>query len=150
MLRWFDEYTKTDAGFTLAELVMAAAILLVGAVAIISLVTGALSASQVARDKAALTNAVAGQMENIRSLHWYQIGTVGSSDPTGTVPAVTTVTAGQYTIRLTSSIVWKDDARITGTKDYKDVVVTGRGTRPNASRVMTYTTESYVTSYTTH
>ena len=149
MWRSTDNRVATDAGFTLAELVFAAAILFFAGTAILALILGAQRAALVAKEKAALVNAVSSQMEYVRTLSWPKIGTGPSSNPTGTVTTTTTVT-GQYNITITPTITWVSDSQAGGAQAYKDVVMVGRAALPNGSGVMTLTGESIVSSYTTH
>jgi len=149
MRRSTDNGAVRDAGFTVAEIVVAAAILFFAAVAILGLIGSAQQAAIAAKEKAVLVNAVASQMESVRSLSWSDIGTPTGS-PAGTFPASITTTVGPFTITVTPKISWVPTSVAGAGSAAKDVVMTGRASLTNnGSRPMTYTVENYISVYTT-
>lgn len=110
--------TDDESGFTLAEFIVAATVLFVAAVALLSMLLASQLWSTRAQERENLVNFTAGYMERIRGLSYSEVGTGPSSDPTGSVTATTTV-VGAYTIQVQPTIQWVDDPTVPGSRDYK-------------------------------
>lgn len=97
---------RTDEGFSVAEVVIAAAILFFVLTAMVGLIGASQNMGVMAKDKTTLTNAMAEHIDHIRAMDYATIG----SPPSGLVPLSEETTYGAYTIRFTNRVVMPDGA----------------------------------------
>jgi hypothetical protein len=100
------EQVRRDEGFSVAEVVIAAAILFFVLTALIGLVGASQTMGVTAKDRLVLTNAMAEHIEHIRAMDYYAIAT----PPSGGVAASEEATYGAYTIYFTNRVVMPDGA----------------------------------------
>ncbi len=136
----------TDAGFTLVELIVAVTVLVIIAIALLSVVSAAQAWTSRAQERENMVNFTAGYMELIRGMRYSEIGTGPSADPTGSVTPTTTV-VGAYTVQVAPTITWMDDPTIPGIRDYKMVSLAATASvTETGESVMTTVLESVVSS----
>jgi Tfp pilus assembly protein PilV len=104
--RWamFRESVRREEGFSVAEVVIAAAILFFVLTAVVGLIGASQTMSVMAKDRTTLTNATAEYIDKIRALDFYDIDT----PPSGLVTTSEEVTYGAYTISFTNRVVMPD------------------------------------------
>ena len=100
------EAMRRDEGLSVAEVVVAAAILFFVLTAMVGLIGASQRMSVMAKDRTTLTNAVAEHIDQIRALDYYTIAT----PPGGVVPSSQSVAYGPYTVQFTNRVVMPDGA----------------------------------------
>lgn len=93
-----------DSGMSIIEVVVASFILFFVLTAVLGLVGATTSTSIAAKQRTAMTNAVASYIEYARSLPFEEVA-LSSVDPNGGIEPVVTISDGVFTIRLTMTIV---------------------------------------------
>jgi len=141
---------KRDQGFSVAELVVAVAILFFVLTALFGLVGATTGLSASAKQRALAVDAGGSFVEDVRTMPYEQVGVVGapSSEPTGTL-TVKTVNRNNMSITITPNVTWVDDTELPGDKNYKKVVLTVVVTRL-AGNPYTYTVTTYVRNRSTN
>jgi hypothetical protein len=105
---------RDDQGMTVAEVVIAAAILFFVLTALLGLIGASTTLGMTSKQKQALTNIMGGRMDWVRSLPFDQVGLVGTGN--GKIPATEDsieIGDGSFSVTLTYSVRLKPD----GTKD---------------------------------
>jgi type II secretory pathway pseudopilin PulG len=134
---------NSDHGFTMVELLFAAAIFLFAFSAVMSLVLASQDAAGRAKEKAITVNAAASYIERVRRLPYDQVGLVGG-DPAGTLTN-TTVVVGNTTMVIVPTVTWVDDPAIAGAENYKRLRVTATSTQSATDpRPFVYVTETMI------
>lgn len=125
---------RHDAGFTVAEFVAAASILLIVLIGVLGAVQFAGASTRMASSRQAAIDLATHQIELARNLPWasvglkYSDGTIGN--PSGSVPAYQRITTTQGTFDVNSSVVWVlDTTRMRSS--YKKMTVTVSWSDPN-------------------
>lgn len=108
---------RRDDGFSIAEVVIAAAILFFVLTAMIGLVGASQRMSVTARQRTVVTNAMAQYIDRIRSIDYQQL----ALEPAGAVRSSDSVSYGSYTVNFSNRVVFPDGA---GGKYLKTVYVT--------------------------
>lgn len=98
--------TDSSAGFTVAELVAASAILFVVLVGVLGAVQFAGAGTRMTAMRQTAINIATQQVENDRNLPYGSLGVGANGNPAGTVPAVQTQTTAQGTFTITTTIRW--------------------------------------------
>ena len=127
-----------DAGFTVAELVMAAAILLTIVTASMTGLTFAAQSNISTMQKTEATTLANQQIEEIRSLATNSFDDVASTVPTGGLPGgkiVTPRTVGKYTITTNVAFGASNPNQLYARTPYKDVTVIVSWTIPSPGSV---------------
>lgn len=101
---------RRSDGFTVVEVVIAAAILFVVLTGVLGLVGLSQNMSLGAKQRTILTNATAYYIDHVRSMPFQSIGIVGV-DTSGTVPANDSITFGGYTVYFANSVAVFADSR---------------------------------------
>lgn len=115
-----------ESGFTLIETLLAMVIFTGLAVAMAGLLTSAISANKLARQRTIADQAAMEQIEYIRRLPYQDVGIV-LGNPAGVVPSTTPVAVTGLTATVTTMIRYIDDPTPTSyetTANYKRVTVT--------------------------
>jgi len=137
MQRWAHVMTervstkREEAGFTLAEVLVAVAILFIAVTAILSLMLTNLTMGASATARSAMVNAGNSYVEQLRSMPFDDLSSASLE--------ATTVVTGGYEVVMTPTVTWVDDPRIPGENDYKKVSISLEGTsagRPSLSTQM--------------
>jgi hypothetical protein len=129
------------AGFTVAELVAASAILFVILVGVLGAVEYAGAATRMAAVRQTAINVATAQIEKNRNIPWDDLGVTYSSgltgNPPGVIPASTTVTTAQGVLNVDTEIWWARDEVTAGEyrAAYKRMRVTVSWTYPTAGRL---------------
>ncbi|HSK46992.1 MAG TPA: hypothetical protein VLA05_03190 [Coriobacteriia bacterium] len=97
---------RRDDGFSIAEVVIAAAILFFVLTAMVGLIGASQTMSVMAKDRTTLTNAMAQHIDHIRAMDYETIAT----PPSGSVPPSQATTIGPYTINFTNRVIMPDGA----------------------------------------
>jgi hypothetical protein len=117
---------RRESGFTLVETLMAAVILLIVATSLAGVLTSAISAHTVSRERTIAEQVANDQVESIRRLPYDSVGVV-SGNPPGTVVATRTVNINGLAATVTTQISYVDDpapSSYATAANYKRVVVT--------------------------
>jgi prepilin-type N-terminal cleavage/methylation domain-containing protein len=123
-----------DQGFTVVELVVASAILLVASTGVLTSLTFAATTTAMGTVRTEALNLASQQLEQARNLPYddvgirYANGTYG--DPAGSIPA--TQTSGRFGI--TTQVSWTRDPS-TGESEYKNIGITVSWTSPQQGSV---------------
>jgi hypothetical protein len=131
-----------EQGFALAEAIIAMTLFLVIAASLVGLLTSALAAHGLARDRTAAEEVATAQLESIRSLPYDSVGTTGGNPP-GTVLRVRDAPVDGLLFTVRTRISYVDDP-IPGSyataANYKKVSVTVTRTRDDRelARDVTY------------
>lgn len=118
---------RRDDGFTVAEFVAAAAILLIVLIGVLGAVQFAAASTRMASSRQAAVDLATHQIELARNLPWssvgikYSNGTVGN--PPGSIPDQQVVTTAQGTFTVTSQVGWVYDP-VKLQSSYKKMTVT--------------------------
>lgn len=129
------------AGFTVAELVAASAILFVILVGVLGAVEYAGAATRMAAMRQTGINVATAQIEKNRNIPWDEIGVTYSSgltgNPPGIIPANTTVTTSLGTYAVETEVWWARDEVTAGEfrAAYKKMRVTVSWTTPTPGRL---------------
>lgn len=99
-----ESMARREDGFSVAEVVIAAAIFFFVLTAMVGLIGASQQMSVMAKDRTTLTNVVAQYIDEVRALDYYQVAT----PPGGSVPLSEEVTTGPYTVRFTNRVVFPD------------------------------------------
>lgn len=123
----------TDAGMTLAEVVLASSILIVCLVSLSALLGGAISSSAMTRARDEATNLANNAIESARNLPYDQVGLKFADGSRGNPPGeiLTPETSGRYTIATECTWVQAAD----GSTAYKKLKVTVSWASPIAGKV---------------
>lgn len=134
--KWFvmvrTEKCRDDQGFSILEVVIAAALLFFVTTAILGLLAATTNMSASAKGRAAITNAVSSAMDRVRAIPFDKVAVGGS----GLVPASETVVIGGYTVTLTytvSDFTNSTNATKRGTKEIQIVAVASRPGLPSVT-----------------
>lgn len=122
-----------DDGFSIAEVVIAAAILFFVLTAMVGLVGASQRMSVTAKQRTAVTNAMAQYIDRLRALDYQQL----ALEPAGAVKSSDSVSYGAYTVNFSNRVVFPDSA---DGKFLKTVYITGSCTIGGR----TYTTTAVV------
>lgn len=134
---------RDDAGMTLIELVIAAAILLIAIVGLFGTLITATTMSVQAKQQNIAVNAANSYIEWARGLPFDSVGLrfAASPDPTGTLEPTSTIISG-FTVVINPHVTWVHDPPLTGTQRYKqlevNVVVSATSSRSYSQRFLTY------------
>jgi Tfp pilus assembly protein PilV len=133
---------RGEAGFTLIEAVTAMVIFAGLAAAMAGLLTSAISANKLSRERTIADQAALEQIEYIRRLAYDDVGTV-AGNPSGVVVATKTVALTGFQATVTTQIRYVDDPTPTSyetTANYKRITVTVRRVSDNQllAREVTY------------
>ena len=132
---------RRDQGFTVAEMVIAAAILFIVLTGLFGLVAASTQTSASAKLRAVAVDSAGSYIESVRAMPYGQVGTP-SGTPTGTLVATTGTTAG-LSVLITPVVTWVADPNLTNSHDYKKLSLTVVVTKPGL-RSYTYTVSTYV------
>jgi Tfp pilus assembly protein PilV len=95
---------RRDEGFSVAEVVIAAAIMFFVLTAMIGLVGASQDMTVAAKRRTIVTNATAEYIERLRAVDFTKL----AMEPEGTVKAVEDVSYGGYTVRFSNRVVFPD------------------------------------------
>jgi hypothetical protein len=129
------------AGFTVAELVAASAILFIILVGVLGAVEYAGASTRMAAMRQTGINVATAEIEKNRNLPWDEVGVTYSNgfagNPPGTIPANTTVTTALGSFDVETEVWWARDEVTTGVyrAAYKKMRVTVSWTTPTAGRL---------------
>lgn len=114
---------QSEDGFTLVEIVIATAVILIAAVGLLGLSVMTTTVGNASKARSVATAEAGSYIEGLRALPYDQIGVVGGANGSivGTMPATTTVARNGYSITLVPTITWVDDSNILGLQNYKKV-----------------------------
>ena len=136
---------RCEAGFTVAELVVAVAILFVGITALFALQAASTTLSIKSKQRALAVDAANSYIEDVRAMPYGDVGTAGGN-PTGALTSREFDRNG-LTVTVDPTVTWVDDPKINpvpsnGGRDYKKVTlavsITGPGVKPYNYSVATY------------
>lgn len=112
---------RSDHGFLVAEVVFSAAIFFFAFTTIMLLTTTSMMVANQAKQKSAMTNAVASYVEQVRTMPYNQIGNPGG-DPAGLL-GPTDLSVGGFDVAIVPTVAWYNDPSLTGSQDYKRVTL---------------------------
>jgi hypothetical protein len=134
---------RDESGMTLLELLIASLILFFAIAAVMSLIIVSTSMSVFAKQRNLVNNAAASYTEYVRQLPYTAVGVQGTSVP-GSLTAETTTSVGGFQVSVRPAVSWVNDPLISGTKDYKKLVIVVRASPPEDGRVVEQTFTTYV------
>jgi len=125
---------RHEAGFTLIEVLLAGVMLAIISAPISAILSQGAVIAKLARERTGASQLAQAQIEAVRALAYYQVGTVGGN-PSGTVVASNSALLPDgEPVTITRTITWVVDAIPTAyvtNADYKKVVVTIKRTSDN-------------------
>lgn len=122
------------SGFTLIEAVGAMVIFLIVAASLGGLLTSAIGATKLARERTIAEQAAMDQIESIRKMPYDSIGTT-AGNPSGSIAPSQTISVRGLTATLTTQVSWVNDPTPTSyssVANYKRIAVSVRNNRNNA------------------
>lgn len=136
--KWFvmvrNDKCRDEQGFSVLEVVIAAALLFFVTTAILGLLAATTNMSASAKGRAAITNAVSSAIERVRALPYDKVAVGGS----GLVPPTDTLVIGGYTVTLTYTV--SDFTNSTGAKrGTKEITIVAVATRSGMASVTSTT-----------
>lgn len=132
-MRGIWSHISSDEGMTLIEIMIASVILLIVLTALLPLVFQTTQMTSQTQAQTVVNNYVNSLIEEIRSLPYDQIGTIGSGDLPGSIEPTRSVTVeGGYTLDLVVDVSWRslDDTTAPAAQDYKQVSISAEVSAP--------------------
>ncbi len=103
-----DNFPQARGGFTVIEVLVAVTVLLISAIAFVPLFVFIAEGSQANRARLTAANLATTAVEQIRSMPYNEVGTVGGNPP-GAIQRTRTVTVNGMSFTITTDIWWVDD-----------------------------------------